>query len=164
MKKISLLIIVLSILFTACSTGNSGETTTSEDIRDNFNVTDAQGDMIDLTNEKDYLFVNFWATWCKPCITEMPSIQALQDSLSDAPIRFILVTNETPAETGDFLQQRSIDLEGFHMTDAAEAFNLGGFPTTLIIDPEGKIILRSEGAEEWNSPERIYDIRRLLSE
>lgn len=159
MIKIS--IIGLFIILSACSAGNSGEVTASEDIRNNFTLRDQQNNEVVLSDTTTWLFVNFWATWCKPCITEMPSIVELRDSLSEAPIMFMLITNETPGQTGNFLSERNIDIPSYHMINAVEAFELIGFPTTLLINPEGRIVMRSEGAENWI--EKEDEIRRLIN-
>lgn len=153
-------------MLSACSAGNSGETkATSGDIRTSFNLKDDAGNVHSLENVQDqYLFVNFWATWCKPCIAELPSIVALRDSLRDEPISFFLVTNETPDQTNNFLKKRNIDIPGYHMAESVEAFGLAGFPTTLIINPEGEVVLKVEGADEWNDPENVAMIRKIVQE
>ncbi len=157
-------VLLLSSLL-ACSAGSSVETAESSSIRDELTLTDGQGKSVSLEDSADkYLLVNFWATWCRPCIAELPSITALRDSLGNEPIEFILVTNESPEQTGNFLQDKGINIPGYHMPDAVDKFQLVGFPTTLVISPEGEIVLKIEGAIEWNDASNVNRIRRLMSE
>ncbi len=157
-------LLILLIAAAGCTAGNSGEDVASDNIRADFHLIDKNGEEFSLENESEnYLFVNFWATWCKPCIAELPSIDALQDSLRASPVTFLLVTNESPDKTRDFLEKRNIDIPGYHMQDAVEAFGLIGFPTTMLISPDGNVLLKVEGADEWNETENVNKIRDLIA-
>ncbi len=158
-------LITLSILlFISCSAKNSGETIDTTDVRADFNLSDDAGNAVSMDSLKhNYLFVNFWATWCKPCIAELPSIEALQDSLENENISFLLITNETPEQVNGFLTKRNIDLPGYYMPDAVEAFELIGFPTTLIINPAGDVVLQVEGADDWNTPANVAMVKGLIN-
>lgn len=159
-------LLFLALLFLmSCSARNSGEKIDTNDIRSDFNLTDDQGDQVSIDSLSDHhLFVNIWATWCKPCIAELPSIVSLRDSLRDENISFLLITNETPSQVNGFLEKRNIDLPGYYMSDVVDAFELVGFPTTLLINPAGDMILKTEGADEWNSSANVALIKELIRE
>lgn len=159
------LLFFLLLTLMSCSARNSGEKIDTNDVRLDFNLSDDNGDKVSLDSMSDqYLFVNFWATWCKPCIAELPSIVSLRDSLQDENMSFVLITNETPARVDGFLNKRDINLPGYYMSDAVDAFDLIGFPTTLVINPSGDVILKVEGADEWNSPANIALLKELISD
>ncbi len=93
-------------------------------------------------NDTTYL-INFWATWCKPCLEELPLLQQLQDSCSDAPLRVILVSLDTEAgaiaRIPDYLSGRAIDLPTLVLTDERRTWMRaldenwdGSLPTTFV--------------------------------
>jgi thiol-disulfide isomerase/thioredoxin len=108
------------------------------------------------------LFVNLWATWCPPCVAELRSIQALADSLAGEPaVAFLLVSPEAARPVARFVRRRALTapvyLEG---TRAPARFGAFALPTTVVVDRQGRIVLRRRGAADWDDPA----IRALLRE
>ena len=68
-----------------------------------------------------------------------------------------------PEQVNGFLKKRNIDLPGYYMSDAVEAFELIGFPTTLIINPSGDIVLQVEGADDWNTSSNVAMVKGLIN-
>lgn len=103
------------------------------------------------------LFINFWATWCAPCVAELPSIQALIARMreSDDRFRFLLVTDEEAPLVDAFLRRRE-DLGDLPVYLAHEGVPAELWfvvrPTTFIVDCEGKIVLRHTGPADWSAP------------
>ncbi len=96
-------------------------------------------------------FLSFWATWCAPCIAELPSIQALYQDYGDA-VDFVLVTYENPEVVQRFLSKKGIQLPVFHpLTEVPEVLQSSSLPTNYIIDAEGNILIKEKGAANWNS-------------
>lgn len=109
--------------------------------------------------------LNVWATWCPPCVAELGSFAGLRDSLRVDPvgrsIAFVLVAPETADRVAAFARQHALDLPFFVEVDALPPeLGVRVLPTTLVIDGEGRIVLRHRGAAEWNTP----DMRALLRE
>lgn len=113
----------------------------------------------------DILVVDFWGTWCAPCITEIPHYNALHADYADKGVRLIGITHESG--TADEVLAWMASDPKYHMdyplvmsNDALfEAFGpVYGFPTTLLIDPEGTIVKRWIGA----SPNKSEQLRELL--
>lgn len=103
-------------------------------------------------------FLSYWATWCPPCIAEMPSIQKLYDDYGDK-INFVLLTNEDPEIVRTFLEKKEYDLPVFiPRMQAPEKLYERSIPTNYIIDKNGKIIVKEQGATDWNSKK----IREIL--
>lgn len=106
--------------------------------------------------------INAWATWCPPCVSELASFQALQDSLADSGVRFLFVTDESAEQVRRFLRGRRLELPvARERRRMPAAFGLRGLPTTWVVDREGSIVLRRDGAAHWDTPEMERFLRYL---
>ncbi len=131
----------------------------SEDVY-SWQLTDSKGNLHSFGNETDkVIFLNFWATWCAPCIKEMPDIQKLYDDYGDK-VSFMLVTEEEKEKVQAFMQKKKLTLPVYFSknTDIPADLRFKLIPTTYIIDRSGKITKAETGAVDWNSDE----IRSLL--
>lgn len=105
---------------------------------------------------------NFWATWCAPCITELPSLLRLQEKLGAAPILVIALNidrGDAGAEKARAMLKR-LKLEGlaFHHDSQSQAYRTLGIevmPTTIVFDPQGREAGRLRGPAEWDEPEAL---------
>jgi len=105
------------------------------------------------------IIVNFWATWCPPCVAEMPEIQSLYMKYGDR-VAFILVTNEQQEVVEAFMEKNKYLLPVFYMaSEPPAALSFSAFPTTFIISRDGRIVSRKTGAVNWDSraTHRILD-------
>lgn len=132
----------------------------------NLNVKDLEGNIIKMSDYKGkVIFLNFWATWCMPCVAELPSINNLYKELKDENIAFLLISNEQLEKVKDYHSKKDYQVP-FHTIDnegnIPHTFSTQSIPTTFIINKEGKIIRKSMGAKDWNDPQFIKDIRKLL--
>lgn len=110
------------------------------------------------------VLLNFWATWCAPCIEELPSLEALQRQLPQ--VRVVAVaTDEDQADYRAFLQRRAVPL--LTVFDASQSSNtMYGtfrFPETYVIDKAGVIRRKFIGPQDWTSPEIVDSLRKLAS-
>jgi thiol-disulfide isomerase/thioredoxin len=97
------------------------------------------------------IFLNFWATWCPPCVAELPEIEKAYQKHKNQ-VAFLLVTNENPDVVNAFMQKHGYELPVLYPgTPAPEIFNVKSLPTTFIISREGKIVARKTGASNWDS-------------
>ena len=105
------------------------------------------------------LVLNVWATWCAPCVRELASLERLAASVADTDIAFLLVSPERGESVRAFL-----DRHGYGLPAAVEdqrmpaSFGLEAVPTTWVIDPDGRIVLKHRGAARWDTDE----VRALL--
>jgi thiol-disulfide isomerase/thioredoxin len=102
------------------------------------------------------LIVNFWATWCAPCVKEMPALDRLNAKLGGKDFQVIAINQE---RNGPKVAKPFADKQGWKLPlylDAATGFyrdaKLGGLPTTLIIGKDGKELGRVAGEVAWDSP------------
>jgi thiol-disulfide isomerase/thioredoxin len=125
----------------------------------NMSFKNKDGKTVDLASLKGkVVFINFWATWCAPCIAEMPSINALQERFGDNDdIVFLMVdVDGNDEKSAKFMKEHQFDLNVFKAASAiAPVFTQGTIPTTVILDREGKMVFRQEGAADYNSRELV---------
>ncbi len=114
------------------------------------------------------VMLNIWATWCKPCELEMPSMQRLYDELGPAGLKVVAVSIDTDSPdkvlawtevrdlTFDILQDRSGRIQLIYQTT--------GVPESFVIDQRGVIVKKVIGAWEWDQPASLALFRRLLAQ
>ncbi|MCP4657180.1 MAG: TlpA family protein disulfide reductase [bacterium] len=107
------------------------------------------------------VFLNFWATWCIPCVAEMPSIQRLYESLADEDVAFLLVSEEDAETVRSLLEARDLNLP-VYLGVASAIYQSKGIPVTFIIDRDGTIVFRHLGSADWDQEACRAFIRRLL--
>jgi len=110
------------------------------------------------------LVLNFWATWCAPCVAEMPSLKRLLDRTADLDVRFGFVTREEPGVVRPFVEKRGIDLPIYLLEgDPPECFKTRGIPATFVLDRHGGIVMRHAGAAAWDADSIVGFVRGLAS-
>ena len=122
--------------------------------------------LIDANLEPSVVFLNLWATWCLPCLEEMPAMATLYQEFSDQGLAMVAVSNEDPEVVRDFLEEHPypftilLDPEN----TLTPRFNIVALPTTLIVDRQRRLALRQLGSYSWDSPAMIEQFRPLLAD
>jgi len=113
----------------------------------NWQLQDLKGNSFQLNQTKGKLtLVNIWATWCPPCIAEMPSLQALYNDYYNK-IEFVLVSNEENSVIKSFLRKKGYNFKVYTpQSKPPETFNVKSIPRTFLLDREGNIIIDESGA------------------
>jgi thiol-disulfide isomerase/thioredoxin len=118
-----------------------------------------QGDQLKLSQFRDQpVFLNFWATWCPPCVAELPEIQKAWEKHGNS-VAFLLVTNQDPAVVESFMQRHGYTVPVHYTSSNAPAvFEHNSIPTTYILSPDEKIVVKKKGAVNWDSrgTDRIF--------
>jgi thiol-disulfide isomerase/thioredoxin len=128
---------------------------------------DAEGKVLDLAAQDGPVLINLWATWCAPCVVEMPQLDALAAEL-DGEVRVITVSQDVRGAevvTPFFARAGFSQLEPWLDPDAelsAQFSPEGQLPLTILFDAQGKEVLRVAGGYAWDSPEAIAAIRAGL--
>lgn len=112
--------------------------------------------------ESKTVFINFWATWCAPCLDEMPSIQAAMDSLKDKNIVFLFPSDETAEQIEKFKTRHEFNFNYFRIENMA-SLDIVGLPTTMIFDASGKKVFSEMGYRNWNSKDNIELLTRIIN-
>lgn len=116
-----------------------------------------------------YLLINFWATWCPPCRREMPSLEVLYRKWREKPF-MVLAINEwdDPDLVFSYMGQLNVfptfpilfDRDG----EVSQVFGVKGLPTSFLVDPEGRVIMRAVGGREFDHPDMEQTIGKLLEQ
>jgi thiol-disulfide isomerase/thioredoxin len=113
------------------------------------------------------VLLNFWATWCPPCVEELPSLNRLQQRYRDKALEIVSIDfRETPEEMTSFLQQTPVDFPVLLDIDGRTSLAWGvfSFPSSFIIDRKGRIRYTANRAIDWDSEEVWQVADRLLNE
>tara|TARA_R110000868_G_scaffold1389_4_gene10689 strand:- start:4955 stop:5518 length:564 start_codon:yes stop_codon:yes gene_type:complete len=126
---------------------------------------DEDGHIFDFqTTKGKVVFINFWATWCPPCIAEMPSVQNLYTDYKDK-VEFVLVTNESDMEINKYLDKNNYNFKIYRpLSNRSNLFDISSIPRTFLIDKNGKIVIDESGAANWNSDKVRAVIDGLLND
>ncbi len=112
--------------------------------------------------------VNIWATWCVPCRKEMPSMQALFDSLAPLGFRIAAVSidMESPDVVRDFSSDLGLTFDILHdrSGEIQQVYQTTGVPESFLLDTNGVIMKRVIGDHDWTSPANRALVRRLLGQ
>jgi thiol-disulfide isomerase/thioredoxin len=118
----------------------------------------------------DVVVVNLWATWCAPCVKEMPTLAQLQSRYAGKPVKVLPISLDKGAD--DIAKAKAFIADkaplGFYRGDYAMAFAITpaaeGLPTTLIFDRAGRERARLEGGADWSTPQAGRIVDALLAE
>jgi len=134
-------------------------------------------ELLDMDEEKvklsDYkgkvVLLNFWATWCPPCIREMPSMERLQNEVGSETFKVLAVNQMEEADdvfafTGQLDVDPTFKILFDTSSQVSQNYAVRGLPTTYLIDKQGKIRYRAVGGREFDHPEVIKIIKQLSDE
>lgn len=108
--------------------------------------------------------VNFWATWCPPCVAEMPSFQKLYYDYGDK-VDFYFVTSEKPDKVNKFMKKNEYTLPIFLQSyEAPKLLQSQALPTTYLISKSGEIVIDETGAADWNSKKMRALLDKLIAQ
>lgn len=98
------------------------------------------------------VFLNFWASWCPPCIVELPSIQRLHAAMGGSgDFAFLMVTTESAGRIRPFLAERGYDFPVYIADNRLlNAFQVSAYPATFVLDRSGRIVFKHMGAARWD--------------
>ena len=133
-----------------------------------FVLKDTAGNQINLRELRGkVVFVNFWATWCLPCIEEMPAMEKLHQELQKDGLVILAVNfQEGPERIKEFLAKHNLRFTALldHDGKVAERYQAWALPVSVIINKRGEIVARAMGSKDWHSDEALRYFRQLLAE
>ena len=163
MKKIALHSLCL-VLFLGCNTGISKSKNVSDlgSIQRKTIFLDLNGNKVDLTayNGKK-IIINYWATWCGPCIREMPGLKRAEEILENYNYTFLLVSDETISEISTFKNYKNFDFTFLKSVESIETLGIYSLPTSYIFDENGGKIETIVGTIAWDSEQIINKLKIL---
>lgn len=156
------IILITCALATGCDRGTLSDQIGR--VAPTFSLNDGQHS-VDLANLQGKVVVlNFWASWCAPCIEEMPSLQSLQQAMPQIQV-VAVASDEDFTQYQTFLTQHHINLlTVFDKTQASnKLYGSFKFPETYVIDKRGIIRRKLIGAQDFTSPSFLKYLRKLDS-
>ena len=114
------------------------------------------------------VLLNFWATWCTPCVQEMPDLIKLQNNYADKGFKLVAISQDAKgvAAVKPFYKKYGFSLPVYvdDKQKAFRAFKGRGLPTSVLIDRRGRVVARAEGLVLWDKVEPTAMIEFLLEE
>lgn len=162
----ALIVVCLALLVWVIAGAYQERVVVAGDSAPSFTVTTDDGRVVSPGNfGGKLLVVHFWATWCPPCVTEMPSLNEFQRQYASDGVVVLGISVDTNAKAyRDFLQRTKVSFATARDPDAKIASDYGTFqyPETYIINREGKVIEKVISNADWMDPERQSLIRAML--
>jgi len=135
----------------------------SERTAPNFELKDVAGKAINLQDKRGkVILLNFWASWCPPCVKEIPSMNRLAESFDEDKFEIVSVNfKESPETISAFLKSVQVDFPVLIDLDGrvSDSYEIFAFPSSFIIDAQGKMRYSVNAAIEWDEPA----IKEILS-
>lgn len=127
-----------------------------------------EGHVIELADQRGkVVFINFWATWCPPCIAEMPSINKLYSEFKDDDkVVFMMVdVDNNRAKSQKFMDKRKFNLPVYTPASQIPSSYMGGsIPTTIVLNKYGKVVFKHEGMGDFSNEEFRTFLTKLTAE
>ncbi|MDH5636936.1 MAG: TlpA family protein disulfide reductase [Nitrospinota bacterium] len=117
-----------------------------------------------------WVFLNFWATWCGPCVVEMPMMNSLYNKMKKDGLAMVAVSiDEGDGSSGmvkKFAREFKLDFTILHDPDnsAMRDYRVRSIPRTFFVDPDGNIQAAAEGVREWDNPEMVKFFHGIMQE
>lgn len=119
----------------------------------NLNMADLKGKVV---------FLNFWATWCAPCVAELPNLQRLYEKTKDNKIVFAFISQEDSATVKRFMTEKAYSFPAYILADQPPmVFKSEIVPTTFVLSPDGTIAFKHVGVAKWDDESSINFINEL---
>ena len=163
MRKIFILTL-FNFLLISCNSNKSINEDLSdlESLQTKTTFVDLDENNLDLSEFKQgKIVINYWATWCAPCIKEMPSLKRAEKILKNYGYTFLLVSDETISKISRFKKEMNFDFNFLKSNKSFETLGIYSMPTSYIFDETGKIVETIVGAIEWDSVEMINKLKML---
>ena len=107
------------------------------------------------------IVISYWATWCAPCIKEMPSIKRAEKILEDYGYTFLLVSDESISKISNFKNEMNFDFNFLKSNKSFETIGVYAMPTSYVFNENGEIVETFVGVIEWDSEEMINKLKTL---
>ncbi|MCW8889784.1 MAG: TlpA family protein disulfide reductase, partial [Sedimenticola sp.] len=130
------------------------------------NLVDAKGETLSRDDYRNKVtIINFWASWCRPCVEEIPSLNNLRTQMAGEPFELISINYaEEPRQIQAFLKQVNVEFPVLMDVDGRESakWHVLVFPSTFVIGPKGQIVYGLNGAIHWDDPKVVAQLKALL--
>ena len=161
MRKTTVITLFSFLLF-SCSSTITNKISDLESLQLKSSFFDLEENNLDLSEfNSGKIVISYWATWCAPCIKEMPSIKRAEEILEEYGYTFLLVSDETITKISNFKNEMNFDLKFLKSNKSFESLGVYAMPTSYIFDENGEIVETFVGVIEWDSEEIINKLKML---
>lgn len=130
---------------------------------DKIKLTNLKNEPVDLNHYAGkIIFINIWATWCKPCVEEMPSLEKAQEILQNENVVFLFASAETIDEIEAFRKLHSFPFNYVQIQNSEEV-GIEGLPTTFIFSKNGRLVFSESGYRKWDDKNNIDTILKIIN-
>jgi thiol-disulfide isomerase/thioredoxin len=127
-------------------------------------IVDMENNVVETDNfSNKVLVINFWATWCGPCVKEMPTLEKAKVALQGEDVEFLIISDETMAQIENFRKKNNYTLDFYKSLSRLTTYNITSYPTTYIIDKQGNVEMSKTGYHDWGQPSVIEKLRELAA-
>lgn len=107
------------------------------------------------------IILSYWATWCRPCIAEMPSMIRAQTALGKDNYVMLLASDQSMQTIKDFQQKKDYDFTYLKFNGSLTEQQIYALPASFIYNSKGELQFKVTGAKEWDSPESLAELKRV---
>jgi peroxiredoxin len=166
--KLALLLLLAGLAAGLCvHHGPPGPTLKPGEVAPDFQLSTIDGAPFALASLRGRIVVlNFWATWCPPCVEEMPSLEGLHQALAAEGLTVVGAAGDgKAADVQSFTRRLGLTFLQLHDAGSAVAhrYRAYGYPTTVVIDRAGRVAAVYHGPAPWDTPEALAHFRGLLA-
>jgi thiol-disulfide isomerase/thioredoxin len=162
-------VFVVLVLISACGSGNKEAKAIIEpaaplvqSTKNTLLFEDLNGQPVSLADYKGKkVLLNFWATWCRPCLEEMPSLLRAQAILEKEDYVFLLASEQSIKIINDFKAKKDFDFKYLKLKGALAALQISALPTTFIYNAAGERVETILGGVEWDSDAMIEKLKAI---
>lgn len=132
-----------------------------------FKLKNLDGSIISFNELKGkVVFMNIWATWCPPCIAEMPNIQKLYDKIDSSQVAFVMLsTDQSEEKVNKFISRKGFTFPVYlAASNVPSEFRVPSIPTTFVFSKEGKIVSKNVGMANYDKKSFIKFLNELIEE
>lgn len=109
------------------------------------------------------VFLNLWATWCPPCVAELPAIANLASNPRLKEVAFLCVSSDESAEVvRSFLKGKDWPMTFLRATDLPASFATDAIPATFVVAPDGQVVVSEVGSAQWDDPSVVDYLEGLV--
>ena len=160
--KIAFYSLCIVLLMNCTDINQSEKASDLEYIQLKTSLVDLNQNKVNLTSfEGKKIVINYWATWCGPCIKEMPELKRAEEILQNYNYTFLLVSDETISKINTFKNEKKFDFNFLKSINSNETNGVYSLPTTYIFDENGKKVETFVGVVAWDSEQIINKLKKL---
>ena len=142
------------------------ELTSAAEANYQFTLADEEGKRISFEQFRNQvIFINFWATWCPPCLAEMPDIHDLYEKMEGSGVQFVMIALDDEFEKAiKYKKRKEYTFPVYRLASPLpQAFKSSAIPTTFVVDTKGKIVVKKSGMAQYDSRKFRDFLRELAS-